>query len=247
MSNKKRYFGLIGYPLSHTFSPKYFQEFFGVENIELATYDAFPIQDLTTIRDLLGTIDGLNVTIPYKEEIIPYLDHLSLEAKAIQAVNCIKVNQGKATGYNTDVYGFRTSLLNFLNGEYIRNALILGDGGAAKAVKYVLNQLDITYTTISRTKGDMSYTDLNDEIIRSSRLIINTTPLGMYPNVDNCPNISFNSINESHFLFDLVYNPEKTLFLRRGLAKGAKVKNGFEMLILQAEKSWEIWTNNQTQ
>ena len=247
MNSQKRYFGLIGYPLSHSFSPNYFKDFFGKENIDWATYDAFPIQDLTTISDLLGTIDGLNVTIPYKEEIIPHLDHLSPEALAIQAVNCIKVKKGKATGYNTDVYGFRVSLLNFLNGEYIRNALILGDGGAAKAVKYVLNQLDITYTTISRTKGDMSYSDLNDEIIKSSRLIVNTTPLGMYPNVDNCPNISFNSINESHFLFDLVYNPEKTLFLRRGLAKGAKVKNGFEMLILQAEKSWEIWTNNQTQ
>lgn len=247
MNSAPQKYGLIGYPLSHSFSPIYFKQFFEKEVIDWATYDLFPIKDLTMITELMESVDGLNVTIPYKQDIMNYLDVIDEEALAIGAVNCIHCDNGKNIGYNTDVYGFRESLLDFLNGTYIRNALIFGDGGAAKAVRFVLNQLDITHTTVSRSKGDIRYDQLNEDIIESSRLLINTTPLGTFPNVNSKPDIPYKAINNTHFLFDLVYNPEKTLFLNNGLANGAKVENGNRMLILQAQKSWDIWTNNQTQ
>jgi shikimate dehydrogenase len=247
MTKKYKHYGLVGYPLSHSFSPSYFRQFFLDQKIDWASYELFPVQDLSEITSLLQNVDGVNVTIPYKQEIIPYLDNISKEAEEIKAVNCIKVSNGKTTGYNTDIYGFKNSLMGFISGTDIKNALILGDGGAAKAVKHVLKQINIPFTIVSRTRGDLSYEELTANTISNCRLIINTTPLGMYPDVEKQPKIPYNAINESHFLFDLVYNPEKTLFLNSGLAKGAKVKSGYEMLILQAQKSWDIWTNNQIQ
>jgi len=238
-------YGLIGYPLSHSFSKGYFAEKFLKENITDANYDVFPlekIEDFTALYQNKENLIGLNVTIPYKQQVIPFLDELDETSANIGAVNTVKFTQGKRIGYNTDAYGFEMSLKPMLQSHHT-NALILGTGGASKAVEYVLKKLGISFQYVSRNKSDhtISYEQLDEFIIHNSKLIINCTPIGMYPNVDVAPNIPYNAISEKHLLYDLVYNPEETLFLKKGKEKGAQTKNGLEMLYLQAERSWEIW------
>ncbi len=241
-------FGLIGYPLSHSFSKGYFAEKFLKENITGCSYDIFPlekIEDFVGLCEQYKNLVGLNVTIPYKEKIIPFLDELNDEAKAIGAVNTISFINGKKTGYNTDCFGFEMSLKPLLK-QHHTSALILGTGGASKAVEYVLKKLGITFQYVSRTKSDksISYNEVDSLIIQHSTLIINSSPLGMYPNIEAAPEIPYNFITENHLLYDLIYNPEETQFLKEGKLRGAQTKNGLEMLYLQAEKSWKIWNAN---
>jgi len=245
--------GLIGYPLSHSFSKKYFSNKFKKEKIKEFEYDLYPIESISDLPNLLSKnpdLFGLNVTIPYKEQVIPYLDAIHEEAFAIGAVNTIKIEDGKLTGYNTDVYGFEKSLVDFLTKKTkkinVENALVLGTGGAAKAVVFILKKIGIEPILVSRNegKGDLTYQDLDCEIFEECRLIVNTTPLGMSPHLDSCPDLPYHRINQNYFLYDLVYNPEKTVFLSKGEAQGAAIKNGLEMLHLQAEKAWEIWNEN---
>lgn len=237
-------FGLIGYPLSHSFSKGYFAEKFIRENIANSNYDTFPIEKIEDFEQLCqqNNFKGLNVTIPYKQSIIPFLDELNEDAQKIGAVNTIKFIDNKKIGYNSDVYGFEYSLLPFLKTHH-KQALILGTGGASKAVEYVLKKLNIHYKYVSRIANNdiISYQDINEEIINTHHIIINTTPLGMYPNIDAAPEIPYQYISDKHLLYDLVYNPEETLFLKKGKEKNAQTKNGLEMLYLQAERSWQIW------
>ena len=241
--------GIIGYPLSHSFSKKYFTQKF--ENQGLThdwKYETFPIEGIEKLTDLLrGQPDlvGLNVTIPYKKLVIPFLDEIDDEAREIGAVNCVKIKNGKLKGYNTDVYGFEKSLLGLLEGQDLKalSALILGTGGAAKAAEFTLKKLEIPFLNVSRTQTNeaLSYEDLDENIYKTHKLIINTTPLGMSPNTEGCPKIDFQYIDSQYFMYDLIYNPEETTFLRLGKEQGAKIKNGMDMLLLQAEKGWEIW------
>ncbi|MFT5166098.1 MAG: shikimate dehydrogenase [Saprospiraceae bacterium] len=243
-------FGLIGYPLSHSFSKKYFTQKFEQEGIADCQYELFPLEAVNHFPALLEAhpnLVGLNVTIPYKEQIIPYLDELEKSAAEIGAVNTIKIKNGKLSGFNTDVFGFETSLKNFVknnNLKAISKALVLGTGGASKAVTFVLKHLGIEYAMVSRDikKGDLQYKDLDQSILRDTQLIVNTTPLGTAPGIDSFPDIPYELLNNEHLLFDLVYNPEKTVFLIKGKRMGAHILNGLEMLRGQAEKSWEIWT-----
>lgn len=240
---KNKQYGLIGYPLSHSFSPGYFAKKFERLGLSDHRYDLYPLEDISQFTDI-SDVAGLNVTIPYKEQVIPYLDELSDDAKAIGAVNTIKFDGDRRVGYNSDVYGFEQSLIKLWSSAAPPSrGLILGTGGAAKAVRFVLERLDIAYQQVSRSAGDFTYDDLPEEVISTHHLIINTTPLGMSPKVDECPAISYGALTSDHILYDLVYNPAKTLFLRRGEEQGATIKNGLEMLELQAEKSWSIWTS----
>jgi shikimate dehydrogenase len=234
--------GLIGYPLEHSFSPDYFSNKFKNLGIDNSEYLAYPIENIELVKKIFNNgISGLNVTIPYKEQVIPFLDELSDEAFEINAVNTIKITEDRKVGYNTDVYGFEKSLKSMLGSDKIENALILGTGGASKAIKFVLNKMKIKFTIVSRNTKYLTYSQLTEDIIRENKLIINTTPLGMYPKIEECPNLPYFALSEKHFLYDLVYNPEKTLFLKKGELQKCNIKNGYEMLILQAEKSWEIW------
>lgn len=233
------HFGIIGNPLIHSFSAKYFNEKFTREHID-AEYSLYPLNELTNerVNELLDTLDGFNVTFPYKEAIIPYLDRLDETAQAIGAVNVVY----KRVGYNTDYAGFIVSLRPLLR-SFDRQALVLGTGGASKAVCYGLQQLGITPTLVSRTPqaGQISYADLNADLLSRYTLIINGTPLGMFPEVNTCPPIPYEHLTPRHLLYDCVYNPEETLFLRRGKAQGASIQNGKEMLIGQAKEAWAIW------
>ncbi|MEE9372439.1 MAG: shikimate dehydrogenase [Saprospiraceae bacterium] len=240
-----RTFGLIGYPLTHSFSPRYFKDKFKKEGVLNSEYKTFELNSINDFENLLIKTNpvGLNVTIPYKKDIIALLDHLSPEAKRIGAVNTIKIENDIRTGYNTDIYGFQHSLLNLVGNNIPKNALILGTGGAAQAIQYVLEELDICYHNVSRKLGFLKYSDLDEAIIKSHALIINTTPLGTYPKSKTYPKIPYDFITKDHVLHDLVYNPPVTEFMKRGKKAGAKVKNGLEMLHLQAEKAWEIWNS----
>ncbi len=241
-----RTFGLIGYPLTHTFSPSYFSEKFFREGIEDSSYHAFPLQNIEEFCDLLQNtphLKGLNVTIPYKEAILPFLDEISEEAQAVGAVNTIHIGKdGKKKGFNTDVYGFETSLKPLLKPHH-QKALVLGTGGAAKAIVYVLQKLGISSRLVSRkpSKNQLGYEDIDAATMNTHHLIVNTTPLGMAPKIHDFPEIPYQFVSEKHLFFDLIYNPEKTIFLIKGKLKGADFKNGLEMLYLQAERSWEIW------
>lgn len=241
-----RTFGLIGYPLKHSFSPGYFKRKFKEESIINSEYRLFEISSIEKIENIIEKYDpaGLNVTIPYKEMVLDYLDELSPSAKRIGAVNTIKFTDGLRKGFNTDIYGFEKTLVEIYGEEKPKAALILGTGGAAKAVQYVLEELDIVYHNISRRQGYLNYEDIDKGLMEAHHLLINTTPLGTYPNVNNSPNIPYDFIDERHILYDLVYNPELTLFLKHGKSRGAKIKNGLEMLHLQAEKAWEIWNDH---
>jgi shikimate dehydrogenase len=248
-----RQFGLIGYPLSHSFSQKFFTEKFLKENIVNAQYDNFPIASIESFDALWRehpSLEGLNVTIPYKKEVIAFLQHSSPVVQAIKACNCIRKFNNELYGYNTDVIGFEKSLLPFLKAHHT-HALILGTGGASAAVQWVLQKLNIQYQVVSRKsntieestelKASLSYDQLSNSSIESHTLIINTSPLGMFPNVNEAPPIAYDAITAQHHLYDLVYNPIETLFMKNGLSKGATVQNGLDMLHIQAEESWAIW------
>ncbi|GEO09162.1 shikimate dehydrogenase family protein [Segetibacter aerophilus] len=245
-----RKFGLIGFPLSHSFSPAFFAEKFSKEGIVGCSYEAYPIDSIDKFPQLLSdkpNLEGINVTIPYKKAVIPFLHQQTEPVRKVGACNCIKIRDGKLTGYNTDVIGFKKSLSPKLL-KIHKKALILGTGGSAAAVAYVLEELGINYYFVSRKnneeKNSVSYKELTKEIVEESKLIINTTPLGMYPQVDSCPDIPYQFLTTDHYLFDLVYNPGETLFLKKGASMGAAIKNGADMLIIQAEESWNIWNEN---
>lgn len=244
-----RKFGLIGFPLGHSFSKKYFTEKFGKEGLSDCSFDLYEIPEISMLPQLLGEnpeLEGLSVTIPYKEKVIPYLDALDPACEAIGAVNCIKIRDGKLTGYNTDYIGFKISLDNWLGKEKTK-ALVLGTGGASKAVAQALKDLNIPYLMVSRStqkqEGQVSYEELKNDpnILEEHHLIVNTTPLGTYPNTEKMPDILPELITARHKVYDLVYNPEKTFLMRSTEARGALVKNGLEMLYLQAEAAWKIW------
>lgn len=244
-----RQFGLIGFPLGHSFSKGYFTAKFEKEGIR-AVYENFPIASIDEFPALLENhplLEGLNVTIPYKEKVIPFLDELSPVVKSIGACNCIKIKNGKLIGYNTDVTGFEVSMRKYLQPRHDR-AFVLGTGGASKAVQYVLKKLHIPFTVISRRadaeKGILNYSSLTKEQLSSTRLWINTTPLGMHPNENEMPPMDYSFIGEEHYLYDLVYNPPETLFLSLGKAKGAVIANGHDMLLIQAEEGWRIWNDD---
>lgn len=242
-------YGLIGFPLGHSFSRNFFNQKFESENID-ARYLNFEIPNIEVFNQVLKDnpeLNGLNVTIPYKQQIIPYLDELDEDARQIGAVNVIKfkrISSGetKLVGYNSDVIGFRESIKPLLAPSH-KNALILGTGGASKAVFYGLKQLGIKGTFVSRTPKDscLAYEDLTPDVMQVYTVIVNTTPLGMFPNVDNCPNIPYDLLTSNHLLYDLIYNPDETLFMKKGKERGAVAKNGMEMLLLQAIAAWNIW------
>lgn len=245
-----RHFGLIGYPLGHSFSATFFNSKFKEEGID-ARYHNFPLEKISDFPSLLEQepdLIGLNVTVPHKQEIIPYLDELSPTASQIQAVNTISIirkgNNLSLAGDNTDVAGFRSSLEKHLEPHH-RSALVLGTGGSSKAIRQVLGQLGISFIQVSRTAGEdrISYEDVDEAMLGRASLIINTTPLGMHPHVDTFPPIPYKALGPSHLLFDLVYNPAKTSFLAKGETRGAMCVNGYEMLINQALASWKIWNN----
>jgi len=245
-------FGLIGYPLSHSFSAQYFSEKFYRENIHDCSYELFPIQNISELELLVKNnifIKGLNVTIPYKESIISFLTSIDNTAKEIGAVNTIRIIDNKnfiLHGYNTDAFGFEESIKPLLKKNH-QKALILGTGGASKSVAYVLKKLGIEFLFVSRNKSNINsilkYEELNKKIISSHQFIINTTPLGMFPNINEMPDIPYDLITKDHLLFDLVYNPSETLFMKNGIKKNAVVSNGMQMLYLQAERSWQIWND----
>ena len=242
-----RLFGLIGYPLSHSFSKKYFAEKFEREGLSDCRYELFPLASIDELPQLLSSnpdLCGLNVTIPYKEQVLPFLDEEAEVVRNIRASNCILIENGKLKGNNTDVTGFERALEEFLQPHHAK-ALILGTGGAAKAVEYVLEKRGIAFQYVSRkfSAHTLSYEQVTPDVIGKHTLIINSTPLGMYPHTDEAPPIPYESLTPSHYLFDLIYNPEKTLFLQKGEDKGAAIKNGSEMLIIQADESWRIWSS----
>jgi len=246
-----RKFGLIGYPLGHSFSQKYFGEKFRKENIEDCVYDNYPLQDLSIFPELISTepdICGLNVTIPYKSEIIPFLDWISPEADEIGAVNVVKIKkiQGRVllNGYNSDITGIQDSISSFgtIN---IKNAVVFGTGGSSRAVCYVLKKMGYVVTLVSRNKkaDSITYSEITSELINNTGLIVNTTPLGMYPDIESKPDFNYKLLNSNHYLFDLVYNPELTSFLKMGLLQECNVLSGLKMLHSQAEKAWDIWND----
>ncbi len=248
-------FGLIGNPLSHSYSQAYFNRKFQINNLTDCDYRLFQLNSITEILNLINNhpdLLGLNVTIPFKKKVVDYMDELSLEASETNAVNCIKIERSETKpflkGYNTDVYGFAKSLQPVLESRPTK-ALILGSGGSAGSVAYVLKSMEIGYQIVSRnpvTPDQIRYETLTREIVQEHHLIINTTPVGMFPNIAQSPDIPYEWITPEHLLFDLVYNPEQSQFLQKGKAMGAKVNNGLEMLHLQAEKSWEIWQGDTT-
>lgn len=260
-----KHYGLIGFPLSHSFSKKFFTEKFKNEGITDARYELYPIEHISELIPLLREhpdLCGLNVTVPHKVNVLKYLDWIEHDARNAGAVNCISItaespvvaafsgeigikgHDFRLEGYNTDIYGFERSLKPLLKNRHDQ-ALILGDGGAAKAVKCVLDNLGISYKCVTRkpSPGNILFSELKPHHIKKNLLIINTTPVGMSPNVDECPPIPYEAITDDHLLYDLIYNPEQTLFLKKGAEKCATTKNGYEMLVLQAEKSWEIWNS----
>jgi shikimate dehydrogenase len=247
-----RKFGLIGYPLGHSFSKQYFTEKFSREHINDCRYDNYPLSNIDLFTRLIASEDdlcGLNVTIPYKTEVIPFLTDIDGEARDTGAVNVIKItgDRGKKRlkGFNSDIYGFREAILPYLINMDIM-ALILGTGGGSKAVAYVLDSLGIKYTFVSRNPGVacLGYHDIDRKILSASTLIVNTTPLGMYPDESTFPDIPYNFLDPAHILFDLVYNPETTQFMKKGREKGCTVIGGLKMLHLQAERAWSIWNDS---
>ena len=240
----KRY-GLIGHPLKHSQSRFYFNEKFEHEGLD-CRYQHFDLKSIEEIHEVMETypdLCGFNVTIPYKEAIIPLLDEIDPTAKEVGAVNVVTIQNGRLKGYNTDVYGFSQLLERALKGKEVEHALVLGTGGASKAVRFVLKQKNIPFSTVSRSpeKGDFTYETLTDEILRQNHLIINTTPLGMAPKFDDFPDLHYQALSNKHILIDLIYNPKETAFMELGRTWGAKVYNGWQMFEEQAKKTWEIF------
>ncbi|GHT39315.1 shikimate 5-dehydrogenase [Bacteroidia bacterium] len=253
----KDLYGLIGFPLTHSFSKGYFNDKFAAENID-AEYVNFEIPTIKDFKEVIKNnpnLKGLNVTIPYKEQVIPFLNGVDSDAKAIGAVNVIKFNRTKGKlkliGYNSDITGFKESIAANIEAGNHQKALILGTGGAAKAVFQGLKQLGVTSTFVSREKAPchcglspqipLTYSDLTPEVMTAYTVVVNCTPVGMWPHVDECPNIPYNLLTDRHLLYDLLYNPNETLFMKHGLEHGATVQNGLEMLLLQAFTGWQIW------
>ncbi len=244
-------FGLIGYPLSHSFSKKFFTDKFRNEQIDGCEYELYPIENIDLFSSLLAdhpALSGINVTIPYKVQVLPFLDEMDEAAKEIGAVNCIAIQRNGADcllkGYNTDAYGFEESLKPLLEAHH-RKALVFGDGGAAKAVKYVLKKLGISFLVVTRkpTEDSILYEAVDEALLQEYTVLVNTTPLGMSPDIDTCPDIPYQYLSDKHVGYDLVYNPETTYFLKQIEDKGGRIKNGLEMLHLQAIRSWEIWNS----
>jgi len=247
MSEEQKTYGLVGKSISYSFSEKYFTEKFKKNKIQNCTYKNF---DLNNIKDLVSILKendlkGLNITIPYKEQVLSYLDEIEDNAKLIGAINTIKINKDKTlTGYNTDFIGFINTLRPHINSN-CKKALILGTGGASKAIEYGLKKLNIESKKISRNKkkGDLTYLEIDSDLIKEYQIIINTTPLGTYPDIENYPDIPYKYLTKKHICYDLTYNPDETTFLRKSKKKGAITINGLRMLEIQAEESWKIWNN----
>ncbi len=245
MKKQKKY-GLLGRNISYSFSKKYFTEKFEKYHFNNCEYVNFDLENLNNFKEIINQtkgLKGLNVTIPYKEEIIPFIDKLSIKAKKIGSVNTITISKKKKLkGYNTDYYGFKKSLKPLVK-KHHKKALILGTGGASKAIAFALQKLKIEYDFVSRNPSEFqyAYNELKSDVFDEYQIIINTTPLGTFPNIEDCPNIDYQCFTPNHIAFDLVYNPEETAFLSKAKKQGAKVKNGKEMLQFQAEKAWEIW------
>jgi shikimate dehydrogenase len=247
-----RKYGLIGYPLGHSFSKKYFTEKFQTEGISDCCYDNYPLQDLNQFPKLISEnpdLFGLNVTIPFKTDIIEFLDFVDSEASEIGAVNVIKIlrhnGKVKLSGFNSDVTGIRDTLMPYISPE-VRNAVVLGTGGSSRSVCYVLAKFGLEVTIVSRkpSPGIITYSDIDARLLNNTELIVNTTPLGMYPHSESKPDINYTLLSERHILFDLVYNPEQTAFLMMGKMQGCVTISGLKMLHSQAERSWQIWNDN---
>ena len=247
-----RKFGLIGYPLGHSFSKKYFSEKFIRENINDCQYENYPLTNIDLLDELISNnsdIYGLNVTIPYKSAVIKYLDFIDEQARSIGAVNVLKLNRSDnkvvSKGFNTDIDGFKNSIFPYLGGR-VFNALVLGTGGGAKAVCYVLEKFGIKITSVDiiKREGVLNYSEITDNILINNQLIVNTTPLGMFPDILGKPDLNYNCFNKDHILFDLVYNPELTSFLKAGKEQGCTIISGINMLYGQAERAWEIWNDD---
>ncbi len=247
-----RKFGLVGYPLSHSFSKSYFTDKFEAESLSDCSYENYELEDIKEISNLIDTnkeLVGLNVTIPYKQEVLKYLDEIDTKALEIGAVNTIKIirtgNNPILKGFNTDAYGFEQPLNAVLSDNNFK-ALILGTGGASKAVAWVLKKKNISYSFVSRKSGegiDFTYEQLSRSDIAEHTIIINTSPIGMFPNINKAPEIDYSALSSNHILYDLIYNPEVTMFLKKGMQKKAITINGLPMLYFQADKAWEIWNS----
>jgi shikimate dehydrogenase len=242
-----RLFGLIGYPLGHSFSKKFFTEKFERDGFTNCRFELFPIEDISLLPAMLQAnlqLEGFAITIPYKQQIIPYLHDTSHLPTGLPACNCVRIINGRLIGYNTDVLGFEQSFASLLQPHHQR-ALVLGTGGASLAVCAGLRSLGIPYRVVSRTPGDsrLTYTHLNAEVIQQYHIIINCTPVGTYPAVNECPPLPYEWLTQQHYLYDLVYNPPQTLFLKKGAEKGAATQNGHNMLVIQAEHNWRIWNS----
>ncbi len=237
-------FGLLGKSLTHSFSKKYFDSKFEKENLE-HSYTNIELEDISLIKEYIleNKYDGINVTIPYKEQIIPYLDNIDTVASKIQAVNCIQIKNNILIGYNTDVIGFMQTIIPYLKNTTNNSALLFGNGGASKAVKYVLELLQIPYTIVSRKNSPLLYTTLTAEEIEKNNLLIHTTPLGTSPTIDDCIPIAYEAVGNQHICIDLIYNPSKTKFLNLCEQQGASICNGYTMLTEQAEESYTFWTS----
>jgi shikimate dehydrogenase len=243
-------YGIIGYPLTHSFSQKYFTEKIAREGIADAVFYSFPLTIIEEFPALLSnhtSLKGMAVTIPYKEKVLQYVTHLSEEVMQIGAANCIRIKRDELTAYNTDIIGFERSFVKKLKSNH-KKALVLGTGGSSKAAQYVLKKLGIEFLMVSRNESAaencIQYNKLTEAVIKEYHIIINTTPLGMSPAEDTCPDLPYHLLTADHYLFDLVYAPAKTLFLKKGEEQGAAIENGFEMLIIQAEENWRIWNED---
>lgn len=251
LNTTKKLYGLIGYPLAHSFSMDYFNQKFKAEHID-AEYLNFEIEDIGQLMEVISeypNLDGLNVTVPYKEQVIPYLDSIDDGARNIGAVNVIKFirndreNELKLRGYNSDVIGFGKSIEPYIDAKH-RQAMVLGSGGASKAVSYALNKFGVEVMHVSRKKSasTVTYEELTKAMVHEHKIIVNTTPLGMFPDVDKCPDFPYRFLTKEHLCYDLIYNPDETLFMKQSKEHGAEVKNGLEMLLLQGFAAYEIWT-----
>ncbi|MEO7311019.1 MAG: shikimate dehydrogenase [Chitinophagaceae bacterium] len=245
MENVDKLYGLIGFPLTHSFSKKYFTDKFREEGITDTRYELFSLKDIEELPALLQAhpnLRGLNVTIPYKQQVLVYLDDVS--ALPLLACNCITIEGGKLKGYNTDIAGFEQSFAEKLLPHQTK-ALVLGTGGAAAAVQYVLQKLHIDFKSVSRGNGaHLNYGQLDEAVMAEHFIVINTTPLGTYPNIDDCADIPYHLLTPAHYCYDLVYNPPMSLFLQKSLEQGASIKNGSDMLKIQADVSWDIWNGS---
>ncbi|MGS0527467.1 shikimate dehydrogenase family protein [Zobellia nedashkovskayae] len=242
---KRTRFGLVGKDISYSFSRGYFTKKFSDLGLDTYSYENFDFQAIEEITDVLKNntdIKGMNVTIPYKQEVMPFLSELDPEAEKIGAVNTIQFTENGLKGFNTDAYGFKNAMAPFLKPHH-KKALILGTGGASKAVAYVLGEMGISYIFVSRSPGDnkISYDQVTENVLKEHTILVNCTPLGTHPNIEERPTLPYEFLNDKHFLFDLIYNPEKSAFLTAGEAKGAQISNGLRMLELQADRSWQIW------